>query len=88
MLLKKFNLVCLRHLAKHKNILLHRTNNIKFCSTTINKKKNEFKFDGPSLKDFIAKDLPAEASEIVNNEDKIPYIEIDNLGQNRKGINF
>lgn len=88
MILKKFN-VAYRYsglISKHKSIvLLHTTNIVKSCST-FTKKKNEYKFDGPSLKDFIAKDLPQEQIELVNNEDKIPYVDdMIDLGQNRKG---
>jgi len=88
MILKKINVAhryC-RLISKHKSIvLLHTTNNVKYCNATI-KKKNEYKFNGPSLKDFIAKDLPQEQTELVNNEDKIPYVDdMVNFGQNRKG---
>ncbi|XP_060875212.1 mitochondrial tRNA methylthiotransferase CDK5RAP1 isoform X2 [Metopolophium dirhodum] len=87
MILKKINVAYRysRLISKHKSIvLLHTTNIVKSCSTTI-KKKNEYKFDGPSLKDFIAKDLPQEQIELVNNEDKIPYVDdMVDLGQNRK----
>jgi len=88
MILKKINVAYRysRLISKHKSIvLLHTTNIVKCCSTTI-KKKNEYKFDGPSLKDFIAKDLPQEQIELVNNEDKIPYVDdMVDLGQSRKG---
>ncbi|XP_025198231.1 CDK5 regulatory subunit-associated protein 1 [Melanaphis sacchari] len=87
MILKKINLAhryC-RLISKHKSIvLLHTTNNVENCNTNI-KKKNEYKFNGPSLKDFIAKDLPQEQIEPVNNEDKIPYVDgMVDFGQNRK----
>lgn len=72
-------------LTKHKNILVY--NNVNNCSTIVNEKKKERKFDGPSLKDFIAKDFPPVQSELVYNEDKIPYVDMVNLGQNRKGKN-
>lgn len=90
MLFKKFNLINRynRLISKHKNILLllHNTNNVKGCSTTVNdSKKKPYTFDGPSLKDFITKDFRAEQNEFVNNEDKIPYVDTINLGQNRKG---
>jgi len=88
MILKKIN-VAYRYsslISKHKNIvLLHTSNVVKSCNSTI-KKKNEYKFDGPNLRDFIAKDLPQEQIELVNNEDKIPYVDdMVDLGQNRKG---
>ncbi|XP_008184115.1 CDK5 regulatory subunit-associated protein 1 isoform X2 [Acyrthosiphon pisum] len=87
MILKKINVAYRysRLISKHKSVvLLNTTNIVKSCSTTI-KKKNEYKFDGPSLKDFIAKDLPQEQIELVNNEDKIPYVDdMVDLGQNRK----
>ncbi|XP_025414811.1 CDK5RAP1-like protein isoform X2 [Sipha flava] len=56
------------------------------CSSIIiNEKKNENKFDGPSLKDFIANSLPEEQKvELVNDNDKIPYVDMTDLGQNRK----
>jgi len=90
MLFKKFNLInrYKRLISKHKNILLllHSTNNVKGCSTTVNdSKKKQYTFDGPSFKDFIAKDFRMEQNEFVNNEDKIPYVDTINLGQNRKG---
>lgn len=88
MILKKIN-VAYRYsklISKHKSIvLLHSTNIVNSCGTTI-KKKNEYKFNGPSLKDFIAKDLPQEQIEIVSNEDKIPYLDdMVDFGQHRKG---
>lgn len=71
-------------ITKHKNILvLH--NNVKSCSTIVNEKRKENKFDGPSLKDFIAKDFPPVQTELVHDDDKIPYVDMVNLGQNRKG---
>lgn len=88
MILKKINVAhryC-RLTSKHNSIvLLHTTNNVKYCNATI-KKKNEYKFNGPSLKDFIAKDLPQKQTELINNEDKIPYVDdMVDFGQNRKG---
>jgi len=88
MILKKIN-VAYRYcglISKHKSVVLfHTTNNVNYCST-IYKKKKENKFKGPSLKDFIAKDLPQEQTEHINNEDKIPYVDdMVGLGQNRKG---
>lgn len=75
-----------RLITKHKHIsLLYKTNNVKSCCTTINNKKKEHTFDGPNLRDFIVKDLPAEQGEFVNNDDKIPYVDTVDLGQNRKG---
>lgn len=59
-------------------------NNVRTCSKTVSK-KNILKFDGPSLKDFIVKDLTKEQKELINNEDKIPYVDMVDLGQNRKG---
>jgi len=91
MLFKQFNLINRynRLAFKHKNILLllHRINNAKGCSTTVNNnnKKKPHTFDGPSLKHFITKNFPAEQNELINNEDKIPYVDMINLGQNRKG---
>lgn len=87
MILKKFSdayRYC-RLISKHKSIVLLHTNNVKRCSIT-NKKKKEYTFNGPSLKDFIAKDLPQAQTELINNGDKIPYVDdtVD-LGENRKG---
>lgn len=90
-MLKPFNLICRQRtlISKHKNIIIsYRKNIVKCCSTSINSKKKEYKFDGPSLKDFIAKDLPVEQSEVVNIEDKIPYVDSVDLGKNRKGEHF
>jgi hypothetical protein len=92
MLFKQLNLInCYRrHVLKYKDILLlHRKiyNSRNRCSSIIiNEKKNENKFDGPSLKDFIANSLPEEQKvELVNDNDKIPYVDMTDLGQNRKG---
>lgn len=89
MLFKQFSSInrYSRFISKHRDILfLHRANNVKSCSTTVNEnKKKQYTFDGPSLKDFITKDFPAEQNEFVNNEDKIPYVDNINLGQKRKG---
>ncbi|VVC28955.1 Methylthiotransferase, conserved site,Elongator protein 3/MiaB/NifB,TRAM domain,Radical SAM, alpha/beta [Cinara cedri] len=68
-----------RLIVKHTNILFV-DNNVKSYSTTNNKNK----FDGPSLKDFISNEFPAQQTELLNNNEKIPYLDIVNLGQNRK----
>lgn len=93
MLFKQLNVInCYRrHVLKHKEILLlHRTiyNSRSCCgSTSINEKKNKNKFDGPSLRDFIVNSLPAEQKiELENDDDKIPYVDMTDLGQNKKGI--
>lgn len=86
MLFKQCNLIYRYHhrLVIKQNVtsLLH--NNVRTSSTTVNK-KNNIKFDGPSLKDFIVKKLPKEQTELIKNEDKIPYVDMVNPGQNRKG---
>lgn len=91
MLLKPFNLIC-RHrilISKHKHVFTsHRKNIVKSCSTSMNNKKKKHIFDGPSLKDFIAKDLPVEKIEFISNKDKIPYVDSVDLGKNRKGKHF
>lgn len=89
MLFKQCNFMYRYHrlIIKQKNNLLL-FNNTRICSTTVNSKKNVHKFDGPSLKDFIAKDLPKEQEEFINNEDKVPYVDTDDFGQNRKGKQF
>lgn len=84
MLFKHFNFIYRyrRLVPKYTNIiLLH--NDIKNCNTI-----NENKFNGPSLKDFIAKDFPTQQTELLNNDEKIPYVDIVDLGQNRKGNKF
>lgn len=84
MLLKQFNLICHRQIMKQKHFLSSlKMNNIRSCSSV--KKKIDHKSDGLSLKDFIAKDISAELSEIVSNEDTIPYVDVVDLGRNRKG---
>lgn len=91
MLFKQLHFInCYRHVLKHKGVLLlHRTiySSRSCCnSTIINEKKNENKFDGPSLKDFIANSLPADQkNELINDDDKIPYVDMADLGRNRKG---
>lgn len=89
MLYKKFTFICRyrRFLIPHDNILLlHRaSSSVINHSTKLNTNKKELKFVGPSLKDFIAKDLPTEQKEFLNDEDKIPYVDMADLGQNRKG---
>lgn len=89
MLFKQCNVVCRRLVTHQRNILLlNKTNNIKWCSTKINSKKEERKFDGPGLKDFIAKDFASQHKELLNDEDKIPYVDIVNPGQQRNGKNI
>lgn len=89
MLFKQFNVVCRRLITNQRNVLvLNKTNNIKCCSTKINSKKEERKFDGPDLKDFIAKDFASQQNELLNDEDKIPYVDIADLGQQRNGKNI
>lgn len=89
MLFKQFNVVCRRLITHQKNILLpNKANNIKCCSTKINSNKEERKFDGPGLKDFITKDFASQHNELLNDEDKIPYVDIVDLGQQRNGKNI
>lgn len=82
MLFKQFNLIYRyrKLVPKHTHLLLV-YNGVKSFSTRVYKNK----FDGPSLKDFIANDLPAQQTELLNDDEKIPYVDIVNLGQNRKG---
>lgn len=85
MLFKRFNLIYHypRLIPKYtNNLFLH--NSIKKCSSTINKTK----FIGPSLKDFIANDSRVQQTEFLNDDEKIPYVDIVDLGQNRKGKRF
>lgn len=89
MMFKQFNVVCRRLITNQRNILLlNKTNNVKCCSTKVNSQKEERKFDGPGLKDFIAKDFASQQNDILSDEDKIPYVDIVDLGQQRNGKKY
>jgi len=86
MLWKQFHLIYSRRVTKYQRIsLLLRTNGAKCCSTANYNNRKKHKFDGPGLKDFIAKDFSAGLSEPIHDEDTIPYVDAADLGQERKG---
>lgn len=90
MLWKQFHLIYSRRITKHQHIsLLLKTNGAKCCSTANYNNRKKHKFDGPGLKDFIAKDFSAGLSEPIHDEeDTIPYVDAADLGQERKGKIF